>query len=339
MTKRVLCLYPLKAANLERIRAIPGIEVDTAEAGHSDDLEGLDLSGYDAIIGDPSKGALDRAPRVCWLATMGAGVDHLAGHGLAERDGLTLTNGSGLHGVSMGEHVLGAILFAAQRHPTRIEFQRRRAWDPVSEVRAVRIRGRTVVIVGYGTIGREIGRLAHAFGMRVLAVRSDPSRREDRGFDAEAAVGIGDPEGRIPERIVGPDRLHEVLREADYVVLATPLTPVSRGMIDAAAFAAMKPGAWLVNIARGGLIDEDALLAAIRSGHLAGAHLDAFPHEPLGDAHEFWAEPNIYISQHVAGMNSEEHFWPLVGALMEENVRRFAADEPLINVVDVRRGY
>ena len=130
-----------------------------------------------------------------------------------------MTNGSGLHGVSMGEHVLGAILFAAQRHPTRIEFQRRRAWDPIDEVRGVRIRGRTVTIVGYGTIGRDRA-VANAFGMRVLAVRSDPSRRDDRGFDAEAAAGIGDPEGKIPERIVGPDRLHEVLGEADFVVLA-----------------------------------------------------------------------------------------------------------------------
>ena len=341
MTKRVLNLYPLPADTLARIAKIPGLQVDHHDdPRYPTDLDDVaDLDQYDAVIGDLSKRAFDRATNLKWMATMGAGVDHLAGHGLAERDGLTLTNGSGLHGVSMGEHVLGAILFAAQHHPTRLEFQRRRAWDPVDQVRAVRIRGKTIVIVGYGTIGREIGRLADAFGMRVLAVRMDPSRREDRGFDAEAAAGIGDPEGRIPERIVGPDQLHDVFGEADYVVLATPLTPASRGMVDAAAFAAMKPGAWLVNIARGGLIDDDALLKAVRSGHLAGAHLDAFPQEPLGGEHDFWAEPNIYISQHVAGMNSTEHYWPLVGALMEENLRRFAADEPLINVVDVRRGY
>ena len=337
--KRILNLYPLPADSLERIARIPNVHVDSRSVDYLSDLDDVDVGQYDAIIGDVSAKALDGAARLRWLATMGAGVDHMAGHGLADRPSLTLTNGSGLHGVAMGEHVLGAILFAAQRHPTRIEFQRRRAWDPTDEVRAVRLRGRTVTIVGYGTIGREIGRLANAFGMRVLAVRTDPSRRDDRGFDAEAAAGIGDPEGTIPERIVGPDRLHEVLGEADFVVLATPLSPSSRGMIDAAALAAMKPGAWLVNIARGGLVDEDALLAVIQSGHLAGAHLDVFHLEPLGDTHAFWNEPNIYISQHVAGMNSPEAFWPLVGALMEENIRRFASDEALLNVVDVRRGY
>jgi phosphoglycerate dehydrogenase-like enzyme len=221
--------------------------------------------------------------------------------------------------------------------PLLQEWQKRGEWPPASEQEALftpeELRGKTSGIVGYGSIGRQVARLASAFGMHVLAMQRGTDHR-DRGFHFP---GIGDLEGTIPERYYTPDQLHEMLGESDVVVIAVPLTPKTREMFDAAAFRAMKPTAFLVNIARGDIIDEKALIQALEEKQIAGAALDVFDQEPLPSTSPLWHLPNVFISPHVTGLTSQYDERALT--IFYENLRRYLAGEPLLNVVDKTLGY
>ena len=172
--------------------------------------------------------------------------------------------------------------------------------------------------------------------MRVLAVKLHPDERADEGYRPD---GIGDPDGSIPERIVGLDRLHEVLPEADAVVVSLPLTSRTRGLLGPEALATLKSGAWIVNVGRGPMIDEGALVEGLRAGRIGGAYLDVFDEEPLPPDHPYWDAPNLFVSAHIAGVNSYERYWDDMGRLLEQNVRRLLAGEPLINAIDPARSY
>jgi phosphoglycerate dehydrogenase-like enzyme len=164
-----------------------------------------------------------------------------------------------------------------------------------------------------------------------MAVKPRPEIRRDPSF---RVPGTGDPDGSIPARIVGVDALVEVAREADYLVLALPLTPQSRGIVDRTVLAALPATAWLLNVSRGALVDEIALLEALRAGRLAGAILDVFGKEPLPLDHPLWDAPNVTITPHVSGATDQ-----FLDDLVLENVRRYLAGEPLLNPVDPDRGY
>ncbi len=331
---RILCLYPLPDEAIDRIARIPDVVIERRELADGQTVDDLDLSRVEALFNDRPPFEFGRSPRLRWLASSGAGVEHLVDRSIPPT--VTVTNGSGLHAASMGEYCLGAILFAAQNNLIRQEHQRHHAWESRDAAHGRRMRDRTLAVVGYGSIGREVARLASAFGMRVLAVKTRPEQVVDEGF---AVAGLGDPLGEIPDRIVGLEGLPGVLAEADYVVISLPLTPATRGLFGAATLAACRPDAWIVNIGRGPIIVEAALLAALREGRLGGAYLDVFDEEPLPPEHPYWDAPNLVISPHVAGVNSYEHHWQLFGELLAENVRRYVAGEPLLNRVDLARGY
>ena len=330
---RIVNTFPLSAADLAAIGALPGVALSTLDDVAVPDAA-ADLVAADVLWGELPDGDLSRAPRLRWLARAGAGVEDLDMPRLAEA-GITVTNASGLHASSMGEYVLGAILFGFQQHAARLDLQRRREWDQ-AVAWANPIRGRTIAVLGYGSIGREVARLASAFGMRVLAVKLRPEQRTDDGFVPD---GVGDPEGRIPERIVGLDGLRGVLAEADAVAIALPLTSATRGILGRDAIASMKPGAYIVNVGRGPMIDETALIAALREGRLAGAYLDVFDEEPLPPDHPYWSTPNLYVSPHIAGVNSYERYWAMMGPLLLENTRRLLDGRPLVNAIDPSRSY
>ena len=183
----------------------------------------------------------------------------------------------------------------------------------------------------YGSIGREIARQLSSLGMRIIAVKSRPSDRRDIAF---RVPGTGDPDGSIPERIVGDEALREAVREADVVVLTMPLTDATRGIVSADVIAALPPRAWLINVARGPLVDEPALLEALRGGGLAGAVLDVFGQEPLPPDSPWWDMPNVIVTPHASGVTLR-----FFDELVVENVRRYLAGEPLLNPVDPERGY
>jgi phosphoglycerate dehydrogenase-like enzyme len=277
---------------------------------------------------------LELAPRLRWVQLHSAGADHILDHPIMNTD-VVITTTSGIHAVPIAEYALASILAYRWQVPLWTHCQRESRWpsDRWSLFSRPELRGSTLGVVGYGSIGREVGRLGKAFGMRVLALRRSASRA-DEGYTVD---GTGDPDGTIPERFYPPQALKEMLAECDYVVLALPLTPATRHIVAEAELRAMKPTAYLVNIARGGLIDEAALIRALREGWIGGAGLDVFDQEPLPPDSPLWELNNALLSPHVAGFTP--HYDERAVALFAQNLVRYLAGEPLLNQIDKTRGY
>lgn len=325
--------YPFDADTLDTFRSVsPRLRLHVVPR--------YDQSGVDAVMSPEIEGLIgvalpkDRStmPRLRWLQILSAGAEVALGD---QRwpPAVTLTNARGCYATAIAQYTLGAILRIAERVDERMELQRRGRWPPDQDAFVGRlVRGRTLLIVGYGGIGREIGRLASAFGMRVVAVKARPEQRTDTAF---RLPGTGDPEGTIPERIVGLDGLADAAAEADFVSITLPITRASRGVFSREVIAALRPDAWVINTGRGPVVDEDALLDALRSRRIGGAVLDVFGTEPLPDDAPWWSMPNVIVTPHVAGSSgADEH-----RALIVENLRRFVEGEPLLNDVDPERGY
>jgi phosphoglycerate dehydrogenase-like enzyme len=278
----------------------------------------------------------EQAPNLRWVQLHSAGANQALALPLFQTS-VIFTTTSGIHAIPIGEYVLATMLAWHHKLPRLHALQVSRQWpDERTRSRdfmADELRDKTLGIVGYGSIGRHVARLAVGFGMRVLALQRGSDHR-DHGF---VLPGTGDPEGTLPERYYPPEALRELLGASDVVVIALPLTPATRGLFDASAFAAMRPGAFLVNIARGEICDEAALVAALRDGRLAGAALDVFAREPLPSDDPLWALPNVILTPHISGLTP--HYNERATALFAANLRRYLAGEPLYNVVDKHAGY
>jgi phosphoglycerate dehydrogenase-like enzyme len=325
-----------RSRDLERIReAAPGARIVTlSREGLTDEpVEDVEVLLRGWLSSDAFDRLLARAPRLNYVHSASAGVERALTAAARER-GLVITNARGVFSRPIAEYVLMMILSVSRRLPGLLELQRERTWQPLE---GVELRDVTVGIVGLGSIGRAVGALATAFGCRVVAVR----RRVEAGDGAGPAPG-GDDETRsygelMLDRVGGPESLAELLGESDFVVLAAPLTAETESMIDAAALAAMKPGSWLINIARGGLVDERALLHALRDGPMGGAVLDAFREEPLPPTSPFYDLPNVIVTPHTSW--SSGRVLDRSVELFCDNLRRYARGEPLLNVVDPTAGY
>jgi len=266
---------------------------------------------------------LRAASNLVWVQSQSAGVDrYLSVKELVETDRIVLTNMRGIHGPAIADHVFAMLLALTRDLPVHLAGRADGRWneDGSGVLRPIALKGRTLLVVGLGGIGTEIARRGHGFDMRVLGIR--------RGDD---------PAPPFVERVAKPTELLALLPQADVVAIAVPLTAETTGMFDRAAFAAMKPASFLVNIGRGKVVDTDALLAALTSGKLAGACLDVTDPEPLPGDHPLWKLPNVVITPHVSSVAelTDDRRW----ALFLENLRRFDAGEPLLNVVDKRVGY
>ncbi|MGH7535352.1 MAG: D-2-hydroxyacid dehydrogenase, partial [Gemmatimonadales bacterium] len=255
---------------------------------------------------------LPLARRLRWVQVMGAGVNAFLDAPFPPK--VVLTRAEGVFGPWMAEYTFGWMLWGTQHMEVFRSSQRMHRWDPINPAR---LRGRTLGVVGLGSIGRAIARLARAFQMNVIGVRRS---------------GL-----RIPEvdRVYGRPGLREVLAASDYVVLVVPLTPETRGLIGEAELRVMRPESWLVNIGRGDLVQEDALLRAVQERWIAGAILDVFAEEPLPDAHPFWGVPNVVVTPHISGPSDPSE----ISVGFNDNLRRFLAGRALRGRVDVRRGY
>ncbi|MGZ8438327.1 MAG: D-2-hydroxyacid dehydrogenase, partial [Candidatus Limnocylindrales bacterium] len=287
---RLLLQAHVNPDTIDRLRALsPDLEIVEVTADDTFDVDALADPDVEVIVGRRAPTDLTKVPRLRWLQVGSAGVDHLAGDPPWAR-GVVVTNGRGVFAVPIGEYVSGAILRINQ--PTRrwAADQAAHHWPVDDEPVASIVRGRTAVLVGYGSIGREVARQLAALGLRILAVKPRPDVRSDSSY---RVPGTGDPDGSIPDRIVGVDALADVAREADFLILTLPLTAESHGLITAAILAALPRTVWLINVSRGALVGENALLEALRTGRLAGAVLDVFSEEPLPPDHPLWDEPNV----------------------------------------------
>ncbi len=262
---------------------------------------------------------LRRAPHLRWIQSMSAGVDQLQGTGV-ETSSILVTDASGIHRVPIGEFVLGQMLALAKRFPTLWAQQGQRKWQR----RVPReLYEHTVAIVGLGAIGGGVARLARAFGMTVLGTRRSAQQRQQ---------GVGDVDMLYPLADLG-----DMVAQADYLVLAVPLTQETRGLIGEAELRRLKPTACLINVSRGAVVNEEALVRALKEGWFAGAALDVFPQEPLPKDHELWGLPNVMITPHVAG--DSERYNTRATELFCGNLRRYLSGQPLLNQVDFTKGY
>jgi phosphoglycerate dehydrogenase-like enzyme len=279
---------------------------------------------------------LEQAPRLRWVHLHSAGVDSAIKQPLFQTRVIFTTN-SGVHAINAGEYVFMMLLAWYHRFPQLQEWRRQARW-PSSGQRhkdfvPQELHGKTIGIIGYGSIGRQVAHLAQSFGMHILALQRSSDHR-DHGF---IFPGVGDVQGTLPERFYVPEQLHTMLAESDIVVICVPLTEQTRGLFDEAAFKAMKPTAFLVNIARGEVCDEATLLHALQDRQLAGAALDVFNQEPLPPDSPFWHLPNVFMSPHITG--ETPHYTERAMMLFTENVRRYLTSEPLYNTVNKERGY
>lgn len=316
---------PLSRELAARIEAVDGVRCARIAADgriHGDADEAAFGQAEVLLVGSVPASVLDhvlsRAPRLRWIHSASAGVDRVTTAAVRER-GLLVTNARGVFSRPIAEYVVMMSLAIARRLPQLLELQRERTWQPL---RGRELAELTIGIVGYGSIGVELARLLKPFGCRILATRRRPE------------LGAGD-EPHV--ELLGLDDLGELLRASDIVVVAAPLTDETAGLIGAEQLAEMREDAWLINIARGRLIDEIALRRALTSGWIGGAVLDVFSEEPLPPDSPLYDTPNLLITPHTSW--ASDRVAERTVDLFTENLRAYRAGEPMRNLVDVEAGY
>lgn len=320
---RILLLFDaLKEQHVEAIQAAaPGarIRVERDEAGIRAALPEAHI-----VFGWPRVQWLSEAVTLRWLHLPSAGAEQwIADRTLRER-GVVITNSRGVFGIPIAEHILALMLAMVRRLPDSVRNQSEKAWRRPKRIEATfgfdELHGQTLGILGLGDIGSELARRAKAFGMRVVAMRRRSGPAPD-GIDA----------------LYGPEGVDAVIQAADFLAICLPLTPATVRILSAERIRTMKQGARVINVGRGALIDEAALIEALRDGHLGGAGLDVFVQEPLPPESPLWELPGVIITPHVAG--STPRHADRTTEIFCRNLQRFARGEPLTNVVDWEAGY
>jgi len=295
-------------------RVIP-VSADGIADEPMDEVEVL-LRGW-SLGGDPLDRLVGRAPRLRWIHSVSVGVESVLTPCTLLR-GLTVTNGRGVFDRPIAEYVMTMILTICRRLPQLMELQRERTWQPIEAEEMAQV---TIGLVGLGGIGCEVAELARPFGPRIVAIRRRPNASRVEGVEV----------------LGGIEALPKLLAVSDYVVLALPLTTETESVINDEILAGAKPGSWVINVARGGLVDEMAMLRALRSGPLGGAVLDAFREEPLPETSPFYRLPNCIVTPHTSWFSGA-----VLGRTFDvfcDNLRRYRAGEPLKYVVDPTAGY
>lgn len=311
-------MSPADRAELARIA--PNVRIVTGLTSEAALARAGEAHGIDVRYATPE--FLARATKLVWVQALSAGVDrYLTNDPLMNNNAIVMTNFRGVHGPAIADHAMAMLLSLTRNLRYFAENQARNQWGRGNpSTKAVALDGMTMLVVGIGGIGTEIAQRGHGFGMHVIGTRRSTT-----------------PSPAFIERVGQPQDLLAMLPEADVVAIAVPLTPETENLFNTAAFAAMKRGSYLINIARGEVVDTNALMAALTSGKLAGACLDVTDPEPLPAGHPLWSQPNVIITPHTAA--SSEVTEQRRTALLLENLRRFGAGEPLLNVIDKVAGY
>ncbi|HVL17387.1 MAG TPA: D-2-hydroxyacid dehydrogenase [Gemmatimonadales bacterium] len=307
--------YGLDSATIQRVAdSVPEAEVVAVRPAEISRR----IGEADAFVGNLTPDQVHAARRLRWLQVPSGGVEDYGFPEIRDRP-IVVTNSKIIQGPAMADHAMAMLLALTRRLHLIIPGRARSRWKPTGYT-PIELRGKTAVVIGVGGAGSAIAERAAAFGMRVIGV--DP-----KDIAPTAAV----------QRIVPPDMLLEVLPQANVVFMAAPLTAATHHMLDRRAFAALPPGAYLVNVSRGGTVDTEALVEALRSGRLAGAGLDVTDPEPPPKGHPLWTLENVILTPHMAGASDNllEHR----RALYTANIRRFTRGLPLLNLVDKAKGY
>jgi phosphoglycerate dehydrogenase-like enzyme len=300
------------AKTTPNVRIVSGLNRQTALA------RAAEANGVDSRL--VSAEFIAAAPKLAWVQVPSAGIEQfLSMDALMKNDAIVMTNYQGLYGPAIADHAMAMLLSMTRDLRFHATNQTKQSWGRGGK-RPMALDGMTMLVVGIGGIGTEIGKRAHAFGMHVTGTRRTTT----------PAPAFFEKVGQSPDLLA-------MLPAADVVAIAVPLTAETEKMFNAEAFSKMKKGAFLINIARGKVVDTAALVEALKSGQLGGACLDVTDPEPLPASHELWQLPNVIITPHVAGQADASD--QRISALVRENIRRFGAGEPLLNVVDKKAGY
>ncbi len=293
--------------------------------GRNEDALQLAPEAEIVVCGALAPALLEAASKLRWISFYSAGLDGKITPELAARN-VKLTNASGVHGPNIAEHVMAFMLMFTRRMPFHVRAQIEGKWDRLPGSRSIgadELTGKTLGIVGLGRIGEALTARAKAFGMRVIATKRDLTKR----YVAEI----------VPDALYPETELPRLLAESDHVCIAVPYTRDTHHLIDAAMLAHLKPGSYLYNIARGKVIDENALIAALQSGALAGAGLDVFETEPLPVESPLWKMENVIITPHTSGITP--YYFARAAEIFAANLHRYLEGETLHNLYDSERGY
>ncbi len=332
----VLITQPFPESLIERLAAVsPQLKIHVHHAQSAEDLPEELLPEIEILYTLSALPEPEAAPRLRWVQLHLTGVDHVAEHDLMHSE-VMVTTMSGASVPQIAEFALMCMLALSRRLSIMIDDVADVRWmgERFKRYRSFELRGSTLGIIGYGSIGREVARLGRAFGASVLATKNDLKKLKDEGYVLE---GLGDPEAELPDRLYPPQAAGSMVSECDFIVVTVPLTPQTRGLVDAKVFEMMKPTAYLIDVSRGGVVDHGALVEALNEKRLAGAALDVYPVEPLPESSPLWNMPNVILSPHVAG--ASEKYNERAVDLFIENLHRYRAGRPLLNLYDPERMY
>jgi phosphoglycerate dehydrogenase-like enzyme len=333
----VLVTVPFNESEIQTLREVsPRLRITALQAREPGDIPKEVWARSEVLYTDRVLPNPDQVPQLRWLQLHWAGVDFAVDLPLLKKPDLMVTTLSGAAAPQMAEFALAMILALGHRLSELAAQQAKSEWprDRWERFRPQELRSSTVGIIGYGSIGREVARLVHAVGATVLAAKRDVLHPADTGY---TIPGLGDPGGDLFQRLYPYQALRSLLKECDFAIVVTPLTPETRGIIGAAELAAMKPSAFLINMARGGVVDQNALLAALQERRIAGAALDVFSEEPLSSNSPFWKLPNVIVTPHIGGMSM--HYNERAIDLFVENLKHYLTGAPLLNRYDSQKGY
>ncbi|MCB9436821.1 MAG: D-2-hydroxyacid dehydrogenase [Anaerolineales bacterium] len=334
----VLITLKLDDETLDRLRQIsPFVKLRVHVADKGKDVPNRVWSNVDVLFTGTALPPTSTKTNVKWIHSMFAGVDNVLDDPFVKANPeIVITSSSGIHVSNIGEYVLGMILALGHRIPRMMQHQTRAEWhdERFKLFMPQELSKSTVGILGYGRIGREVARLCKAFGATVLATKRNVKTPADHRY---TLPGTGDAEGEMYDRLYPPEASGFMIKECDFVVITLPITDKTRMSFGKALFNAMKPSAFLINVGRGGIVDENELLTALQEGQIAGAAFDVFATEPLPHDHPLWKAPNLIISPHIAG-NMDDYRLKAT-SVFEDNLRRYLEKQPLLNIVSRELGY
>lgn len=333
----VLVTIPFDEPLIDQLKEIsPRVKVIAQSARRVEEIPNevwnrIEVLYTDRVLPDPAL-----VPALRWLQFHFAGIDFAVESPLLNNRNIVVTTLSGAAAPQMAEYAVMMMLTLGHRMVDLFNSQNRAEWphDRWERFGPLELRGSTVGIVGYGSIGREIARLLQPFGTTILATKRDVRHPQDAGYTPE---GLGDPEGDYFTRLYPIQALKSMIKECDFVVVCVPLTVETRNLISEAELAVMKPTAHLINIGRGGVVDQAALFTALQERHLAGVAIDVFAEEPLPPDSPFWRMPNVVVTPHIGGISAAYQNRAI--NLFAENLRRYLEGVTLLNRFDIMKGY
>ncbi len=333
----VLITIPLAEAELAALQKVsPRLHFTCKPARKIDDIEDDEWKEVEVLYTERILPEPDQALNLRWIQFNYAGIDFAADAPLLQSPDVLISTLSGAAAPQVAEHAILMMLELGHHSLDISSIHAKGEWprDRWEKLSPLELRGSTVGLVGYGSIGREIARLLVPFNVKVLAAKHNVMHPEDSDY---IPPGLGDPDGIYFTRLYPFQAIRSMIRNCDFVVVATPLTPQTRGLIGAGEFKAMKNSGYLVHLGRSGVVDQTALIDALQSKQIAGAAVDVFTEEPLLQNNPLWKVPNLIITPHVAGISN--HYSKRAVDLFKENLTRYLNNLPLYNRYDPERGY